>query len=83
MRDTKRDFIANSRGFTCFLQMDDSYGREVRVTESSSAEGNYVWVFTEIPPASCTVEPADTAAAHLNAEQARELIDALNRWLAS
>ena len=55
-----------------------TYGRLVEVYESSSASGPRVWVSVENP----TVVGAK-AAAHLNPEQARELRDRLDRWLAS
>lgn len=52
----------------------DSYGTEVEVYESSSAEGPHVWV---------KADPSMTPAAHLhlNAKQALELIRRLQTWM--
>ncbi len=33
------------RGFAVFTEFTDIYRNEVRVQQSSSAEGNYVWIF--------------------------------------
>jgi hypothetical protein len=38
------------RGFGVYAEFTDSYGSEVRVQESSSAEGPRVWIFASHDP---------------------------------
>lgn len=57
------------RGFGIYEHIYDLNGGEVRVQQSSLATTSAVWVFT------------GGGAAHLDAEQARRVRDALDAWL--
>lgn len=57
------------RGFRIYTQFVDTYGKKVDVLESSLATESRVWIH------------AEDGSAHLNAEQARTVRDALDEWL--
>lgn len=68
------------RGFEKYAEFKDSYGGDVIVQESSAAMGPHVWVWTAgggIPASGGT----NDGSAHLNAEQATILRDALTEFL--
>jgi hypothetical protein len=58
------------RGFDIYARITDTYGTEIRVQESSSAEEPRVWLFV-----------SGENSAHLNREQVERLIAALNVWM--
>lgn|GEM_PF-4122640 len=64
------------RGFTGYAQLEDSYGADVRVQDSSAAEAAHVWIFIE----GGQVGDND-GSAHLNEDQARQVRDALTAFL--
>lgn len=70
MTRTKR----TERGFAIYAEFADSYGSEIRVQESSSAEGPHVWIF-------CRNVSAPNMDPHLTPAQARRVRDALDRFL--
>jgi hypothetical protein len=53
----------------------DSYGTEIIVRESSSAEGPHVWILIHPPEKHPTLNP------HLNKRQSKELIRRLQTWI--
>jgi hypothetical protein len=59
----------------------DSYGAELNVYESSSAEGPHVWLKVACDPMVLRDQPPGVGTAHLNEEQARALIARLQTWL--
>jgi hypothetical protein len=67
------------RGFGIYTQFRDSCGSEVRVQESSSAEGPHIWIFckNEDPMWNKGTEPSP----HLTVAQARRVRDALDRFI--
>jgi hypothetical protein len=60
-----------SRGFGTWLAATDTYGEALSVQESSAAEIDAVWIYT------------NGGAAHLDANGAVQVRNALNRWLHS
>ena len=72
------------RGFTTYDTFQDSYGAEVRVKESSSAEEPKVWIFVAGGKTSglSGIDRNDTndGQAHLNEEQVDKVIAALQQW---
>lgn len=70
-----RDEI-NDRGFTWFVKFVDTYGADVSVVQSSSAERDALWIFIEGGGIS-----NNKGSSHLSIEQAKEVRDAINRWL--
>ena len=79
----------SERGFTGYDEFSDAYGAQVTVHESSAASAPHVWVRvrgggTECPPGFPGIPEGhvNDGAAHLNAEQARRLRDALDAFLA-
>ncbi len=64
------------RFFQIYGEFKDSYGSEVRIQESSSAEGRYCWIFshkandqqTDFPP-------------HLSVTQAKRVVKALTKFI--
>jgi hypothetical protein len=79
------------RGLTALTAFTDLYGARVRVQESSLATLPAVWIFVDpaddsrepTPTPSGIVHPAQRpAAAHLCRAMAKEMRDALDRWLA-
>lgn len=67
------------RGFHDYADFVDTYGINVRVRESSSAEGPHLWVFTKSTDRPGT--PESDGVTHLNVEQAKLLRDAIDYWL--
>ena len=74
------------RGFRGYADIEDAYGANVRVKESSACvvEGDayddprgYVWIFIEGGSLS-----SNKGSAHLTADQAKKIRDALSAWLA-
>ncbi len=63
---------ATERGFVIYDEFTDTYGREVRIQESSHADGDRCWIFTDGSPG---------AAPHLDVEQARRVRDALDVFI--
>lgn len=57
------------RGFRIYTEFVDTYGKKVDVLESSLATEWRVWIH------------AEDGSAHLNAEQAEQVRDALDEWL--
>lgn len=68
----------NERGFMVYTQFRDSYQSEIRVQESSSAEGPHVWIFCN---PSVPSRPGESMAPHLTRAQAKRVRDALDRFL--
>lgn len=70
----------NARGFGEYLKMKDSYGAEVKVTESSGASKHCVWIFVKGGGIVASGGIND-GAAHLDKEQAQKVIEALQAFL--
>lgn len=66
----------DTRGFLGYAQFDDTYGAQVRVKESSSANGPHVWIFVGGGRLS-----NNDGSAHLTIEQAVLVRDALDRFI--
>lgn len=68
---------SNDRGFLTYAggPIRTSYGHEVRVQESSSAEGPHVWLFIGDSPTTSSHHP------HLDLEQAVALRAALDQFI--
>lgn len=66
----------SERGFITYDRFEDSYGAEVKVTESSAASGPHVWVFID----GGGIED-NVGSSHLDPDQARRVRDALDTWL--
>ena len=66
----------DQRGFREYLSLADSYGANVHVKESSSAEGAHVWIFINGGGVS-----NNDGSAHLSRRQAKRVHAALARWL--
>ena len=64
------------RGFVVYEDFIDTYGNRVRVKQSSSATRDACWIFVD-----SSDEKGESRAAHLNAEQARRVIAALQEWI--
>ena len=67
---------ATVRGFIVYDKFIDTYGNEVRVQESSSAEGARIWIICHD-----VGSPAKDEAPHLNVEQAKRVRDALDAFI--
>jgi hypothetical protein len=76
MTDTIPDRTVTERGFTIYDQFADTYGRDVRVQESSSAEGSHVWIF-----ATDMESPEKRTCPHLDIVQAERVRDALDAFI--
>lgn len=76
--------VDNDRNLGRYAKFTDSYGAEVKVSQSSSAEGPHVWIFVKgggaNDPNHHAHEPGG-AAAHLTQKQATLVRDALSEWL--
>lgn len=68
--------VSNVRGFGVYADFIDSYGAKVRVSQSSAASDDYIWIFID----GGTVNENE-GSSHLNVEQARVIRDALSDWL--
>jgi hypothetical protein len=62
----------SNRGFAIYGEVPTTYGDTVRIYESSSAEGPFIWLSIDKPE-----KGIEHAAAHLSLEQALEIRDAL------
>lgn len=70
------------RGFHGYGEpMRCTYGTEIEVYESSSAEGPHVWLKLRCDPRVLSRQEAGEGTAHLNEAQARDLIARLETWL--
>ncbi len=58
-----------NRGFSIYDEVTDTKGNTVRIQESSSAEQPCVWMFNDI------------GDAHINVEQAKQVINALQEFV--
>jgi hypothetical protein len=67
-----------NRGFRIYCDFADSYGNQVRVQESSSAEKYCAWIFCHKGPSSNMDEPSP----HLTISQAKRVIRALEKFIA-
>jgi hypothetical protein len=63
------------RGFADYASFTDLYDTQVTVRESSLATEDAVWIFVD------NGRWSDNPAAHLNREQAKTVIVALQEWL--
>lgn len=76
--------VDNDRNLGRYAKFTDTYGAEVKVSQSSGAEEACVWIFVKRgganDPNHRNYVPGE-AAAHLNAEQATLVRDALSEWL--
>ncbi len=61
------------RGFDVYTKLVDTYGSEVRVQKSSSADLAAVWIF-------CHNKTDKEMAPHLSPSQARQIAAALNEF---
>jgi hypothetical protein len=73
---TEPNGSATERGFTIYDQFTDTYRNDVRVQESSSAEGPRVWIFCNKGGYSDL-----TASPHLDLAQAERVRDALDAFI--
>jgi hypothetical protein len=84
--DDPPDLVAptNDRGFLGYADIIDSYGGQVRVYQSSSAEGDYVWLNVDASEwlNSPDVARVSVASSHLDRAQAARVVRGLTRWLA-
>lgn len=69
------DRTVTPRGFTIYDQFTDTYGSDIRVQESSSAEEARVWIFATAAQSGAGASP------HLNVEQAGRVRDALDAFI--
>lgn len=71
------EITKTNRGFHIYGDpFKDSYGADISVLESSSAEGPHVWVSVK----GGGINNND-GSAHLNEDQAKELIARLQTWI--
>lgn len=80
---TVKVWIDGDRGFHTYGEapLRCTYGTSIRVYESSSAEGPHVWLLAQQDSAILKSGNAGEAHAHLNEEQARELVARVQAWL--
>lgn len=62
------------RGFAIYDEFEDSYGSTIRVQESSNAEVDAVWIFTDN-------EDTNNPSPHLSVSEAIQLRNALNEFI--
>lgn len=75
-----RVYKRGDRGFLSFGKpFNDNYGALIEVYESSSAEGNFVWL--KIEGGNANLEYPGPICAHLDRKQAKDLIDRLQTWI--
>lgn len=79
IRGTERRVLMKHtcRGFRIYSEFLDSYKSEVRIQESSSAEGRYCWIFTKKAG-----EGDIDWAPHLSVYQAKRVVKALEKFIA-
>lgn len=70
----KRRIDSTIRGFGIYSKGFTTYGQEISVVASSSADQDCVWI--QFNQQDGTYTPA-----HLNKENAKTIIDGLQRWL--
>lgn len=84
-KPTKRmRMVDNDRNLGRYALFTDTYGAEVKVSQSSSAEGPHVWIFVKGGGANNPdhhLAVKGESAAHLSLEQATLVRDALSEWL--
>ena len=66
----------NACGFRVYAEFEDTYGANVMVMESSADPLDKMWIFVK----GGTLSSNDSAA-HLDADMARQIRDAINEWL--
>ena len=71
-----------NRGFGIYTEFVDTYGQEVRVQQSSSAESDRVWIFCHKDGKDSHIHLGETQAysPHLSRKQAVRLAKALLRF---
>ncbi len=69
----------DDRGFYEYGDVTDDRGTTATVKESSAADGPYCWVF--IKEAGAYRPKPGKSSLHVNESQARELVEALTKWL--
>lgn len=72
-----------NRGFAIYTELQDAYGRIVRVQRSSSAEGRYCWLFCKNrmgEEGSFHLGKWQSFSPHLTPAQARRIAKALLRF---
>jgi hypothetical protein len=76
-------FVRNDRNFHGYGReaLRCTYNSEIRVYESSAASGPHVWLNIRCDPRVLRDQPPGEGTAHLNEEQARDLVDRLQTWL--
>lgn len=90
---THPQFEVSDRGFVHWTPVEDTYGHEVKVYESSAAEEPCMWLSVDGPvhlnapakPAagvSHGVSPDGHASAHLNFSQVLQVYDRMSAWIA-
>lgn len=67
--------MSNERGLRVFGVIQDTYGHEITVRESSAASGPHVWLSIDCNQAVMFPDP------HLDLQDAIELRDALNEFI--
>ena len=67
---------ATPRGFKVYAELTDTYGSNVQVQESSSAEGPRVWIFAD-----SGLQSGGNASPHLDVAQAKRVRDALGMFI--
>lgn len=76
------EITENQRGFHQYGEpVVCTYGSTIRVYESSAAMGPHVWLNVKCDGVSLHDQPEGEGTAHLNEEQARELIARLQAWV--
>ncbi len=76
--------VDNDRNLGRYAEFKDSYGADVKVSQSSSAEGPHVWLFIKGGGANRPdhhLTEKGEAATHLSLAQAALVRDALSEWL--
>lgn len=75
------DYTVSERGFSHMRPIPGEYGGDVRVHESSAADGPCIWLRATVPVDLNDPDgPVREVASHLTAESAWRLADQL-RWL--
>ncbi len=71
------------RGFRIYGEFIDTYGNDIRIQQSSSAEKHCVWIFSERNGESvvCHLGQWQSYSPHLDVKQAKKLITALQRFI--
>lgn len=73
-----------NRGFNIYTEFVDTYGQEVRIQKSSSAEADRVWIFCHKDGKDSKMHLGETMAfsPHLSRKQAVRVAKALLRFAA-